>query len=210
MKTIGLVVGHHCDTALEIKAAILAKDASVTVLLDEGDFVEPAADATDALKEATRKINNFNAAKRLPKAGADVIGFACGCPHRFFAELQTEFTVRLVDPACDSGERLSAADYAQALLTADVTPLPKPFKVGMIGGLGPAATRSSRRRPPRLIRNTLSSWSNRILRFRIARSACSKAVTTRRFPCTTVPSALKKTIVTASLCRATLRTLLWL
>ena len=140
MKTIGLVVGHHCDTALEIKAAILAKDASVTVLLDEGDFVEPAADATDALKEATRKINNFNAVKRLQKAGADVIGFACGCPHRFFAELQTEFTVRLVDPACDSGERLSAADYAQALLTADVTPLPKPFKVGMIGGLGPAAT----------------------------------------------------------------------
>ena len=140
MKTIGLVVGHHCDTALEIKAAILAKDASVTVLLDEGDFVEPAADATDALKEATRKINNFNAVKRLQKAGADVIGFACGCPHCFFAELQTEFTVRLVDPACDSGERLSAADYAQALLTADVTPLPKPFKVGMIGGLGPAAT----------------------------------------------------------------------
>ena len=140
MKTIGLVVGHHCNTALEIKAAILAKDASVTVLLDEGDFVEPAADATDALKEATRKINNFNAVKRLQKAGADVIGFACGCPHRFFAELQTEFTVRLVDPACDSGERLSAADYAQALLTADVTPLPKPFKVGMIGGLGPAAT----------------------------------------------------------------------
>ena len=78
MKTIGLVVGHHCDTALEIKAAILAKDASVTVLLDEGDFVEPAADATDALKEATRKINNFNAVKRLQKAGADVIGFACG------------------------------------------------------------------------------------------------------------------------------------
>ena len=76
MKTIGLVVGHHCDTALEIKAAILAKDASVTVLLDEGDFVEPAADATDALKEATRKINNFNAVKRLQKAGADVIGFA--------------------------------------------------------------------------------------------------------------------------------------
>ena len=140
MKTIGLVVGHHCDTALEIKAAILAKDASVTVLLDEGDFVEAPADATDALKEAARKINNFNAVKRLQKAGADVIGFACGCPHRFFAELQTEFTVRLVDPACDSGERLSAADYAQALLTADVTPLPKPFKVGMIGGLGPAAT----------------------------------------------------------------------
>lgn len=139
MKTIGLVVGHHCDTALEIKAAILAKDASVTVLLDEGDFVEAPADATDALKEAARKINNFNAVKRLQKAGADVIGFACGCPHRFFAELQTEFTVRLIDPACDSG-RLSAAEYAQALLTADVTPLPKPFKVGMIGGLGPAAT----------------------------------------------------------------------
>ena len=140
MKTIGLVVGHHCDTALEIKAAILAKDASVTVLLDEGDFVEPAADATDALKEATRKINNFNAVKRLQKAGADVIGFACGCPHRFFKELQTEFTVRLIDPCDDAGERLTAEAYAARILASDTKRLPKPFKVGMIGGLGPAAT----------------------------------------------------------------------
>ena len=40
------------DAALEIKAAVLAQDPSVNVILDEGEFVEPAADATDAAKEA--------------------------------------------------------------------------------------------------------------------------------------------------------------
>lgn len=140
MKIIGLVAGHHCDKALEIKAAVLAQDPSVSVILDEGEFVEPAADATDAAKEAVRKINNFNAVSRLASAGADVVGFACGCPHRFFQELQKEFTVRLIDPVDAQGERLSAKDYAQQLLSADAARLPKPFKVGMIGGLGPAAT----------------------------------------------------------------------
>lgn len=140
MKIIGLVAGHHYDKALEIKAAVLAEDSSVTVVLDEGEFVEPAADATDMVKMATCKINNFNAVERLIAAGADVIGFACGCPHRFLKELQTEFTVRLIDPMDCSGERLSAKDYAQRLLGADTVRLPKPFKVGMIGGLGPAAT----------------------------------------------------------------------
>ena len=57
MKTIGLVVGHHCDTALEIKAAILAKDASVTVLLDEGDFVEaPAPTVTMPNRSMIRRV----------------------------------------------------------------------------------------------------------------------------------------------------------
>lgn len=139
MKTIGLVAGHHCDTALEIKEAILAQDPSVTVLMDEGEFVEPAAGAKDAAKEAVRKINNFNAVKRLQEKGAQVIGFACGCPHRFFKELQTEFRVRLVDPA-EGGERLAPAEYARRILAASTEALPKPFKIGMIGGLGPAAT----------------------------------------------------------------------
>lgn len=140
MKVIGLVVGHHSDKALEIKAAILAEDAGVSVVLDEGEFVHPSDDASDAQKEAVRKINNFNAVQRLIGAGAEVIGFACGCPHRFFNELQTEFTTPLVDPAAENGERLSAQEYAHAILSADPRPLPKPFKVGMIGGLGPAAT----------------------------------------------------------------------
>lgn len=140
MKTIGLVAGHHYDKALEIKAAVLARDPGVMVLLDDGEFEEPVSGASEAAQMATRKINNFNAVKRLQKKEADVIGFACGCPHQFFKELQTEFTVRLVDPVAENGERLSAEAYAEKLLAANPSRLPKPFKVGMIGGLGPAAT----------------------------------------------------------------------
>lgn len=140
MKKIGLVVGHHSEKALEIKAAILARNSAVEVLLDEGDFSPVDPQASEAVQEACRKINNFDAVHRLQEAGVDVIGFACGCPHRFLKELQTEFTVRLIDPADAKGERLAAQAYAQALLEADASRLPKPFKVGMIGGLGPAAT----------------------------------------------------------------------
>lgn len=140
MKTIGLVAGHHCATALEIKAAILAADSSVTVLVDEGEFAEAPQGASEAAPEAVRKINNFDAVARLQAAGADVVGFACGCPHRFFKELQTEFTVRLVDPCDETGERSAPEAYAARILASDTKRLPKPFKVGMIGGLGPAAT----------------------------------------------------------------------
>lgn len=140
MKVIGLVAGHHCDKALEIKAAILARDPSVRVILDDFGFFEIPTGKSAAEQEAVRKINHFNAVKNLEKAGADVIGFGCLCPHRFFKELQTEFTVRLVDPDNGTDEKLNVENYAERLLAADPARLPKPFKVGMIGGLGPAAT----------------------------------------------------------------------
>lgn len=140
MKVIGLVMGHHSNKALEIKAALLAADPALKVILDPGEFSAVPEDATDTEKMTARKINNFDAVKRLEEAGAEVIGFSCTGPHAFFKELQTEFTVRLVDPTDEAGACLAAEAYAQKLLAASPARLPKPFKVGMIGGLGPAAT----------------------------------------------------------------------
>lgn len=136
MKKIGIVVGHHDERALAIKAALLAVDSSIQVILDDEHF-----HADDpAFKKSDCKINNFNAVERLISRGAQVVVFSCGCPHHFLAELQTETTTPLVDPCNSLGELLSPEAYAKAILATDVTPLPKPFKVGLIGGLGPAAT----------------------------------------------------------------------
>ena len=135
MKTIGIVAGHHQEDALKLKAAILKQDASVEIMIDDGEFK-----VDEAFKKADCKINNFNAVERLAARGAQVVGFGCGCPHAFFDELQTETTTRLVDPCGEDGVRLDPAQYAAKILAADVKPLPKPFKVGLVGGLGPAAT----------------------------------------------------------------------
>lgn len=136
MKKIGIVVGHHDERALAIKAALLAADSTVEVILDDERF---HADDPE-FKKSDCKINNFNAVERLTERGAQVIAFSCGCPHRFFAELQTETTTPLVDPCNILGDLWSVQDYAKAILAKKDAPLPKPFKVGLIGGLGPAAT----------------------------------------------------------------------
>ncbi len=136
MKKIGIVVGHHDERALAVKAAILAKDSTVEVILDEERF---HADDPE-FKKSDCKINNFNAVERLAERGAQVIAFSCGCPHMFFAELQTETTIPLVDPCNILGDLWSVEDYAKRILEKDAAPKAKPFKVGLIGGLGPAAT----------------------------------------------------------------------
>lgn len=136
MKKIGLVVGHHEERALAIKAALLAADSSIEVIMDEERF---HADDPE-FKKTDCKINNFNAVERLTDAGAQVVAFSCGCPHHFLKELQTETTTPLADPCDKEGNLLAPEDYAKVILAIDPAPLPKPFKVGMIGGLGPAAT----------------------------------------------------------------------
>ena len=136
MKKIGIVVGHHEERALQLKAALLAVDCRIEVILDEERF-----HADDpAFKKSDCKINNFNAVERLAACGAQVIAFSCGCPHNFLKELQIETVTPLVDPCDDLDDLLSVKDYAEKILATAVTPLPKPFKVGLIGGLGPAAT----------------------------------------------------------------------
>lgn len=135
MKIIGIVAGHHQEEALRIKAALLKIDAGAEIMIDDGEFkVDPQ------FKKSDCKINNFNAVERLSRRGAAIVAFACGCPHQFFSELQTETTTRLVDPCSETGERLEPEAYAAKILAVDPAPLPKPFKVGLVGGLGPAAT----------------------------------------------------------------------
>ncbi len=135
---IGIVGGDHIDVALELKAALLALDSSVTVTIDEGDMRNDAQDPRVMM--ADKKINQFNAIGRLAKQGAQIVAFSCPCPHQFFSELQKQVRVRLVDSVSEQTGRLSAQDYAKQILATDPTPPAKPFKVGLIGGLGPAAT----------------------------------------------------------------------
>lgn len=136
-KIIGIVGGNHADQALKIKAAILRNDPQVAVLIDEELIRKDASDMPTQLRD--KKIGFFNAVDRLGRAGADVVGFSCLCPATFLPELQKQTDVRLINPA--RGASLIPVDeYAQALLAAPAGRLPRPFKVGMIGGLGPAAT----------------------------------------------------------------------
>lgn len=135
MKIIGIVAGRHQEQALRIKAAILKIDAGVEIMVDDGEFK-----MDEAFKKSDCKINNFNAVERLASRGAQVVAFSCGCPHGFMSELQTETTTRLVDPCDEAGVQLSPEAYAAKILATDPAPLPKPFKVGLVGGLGPAAT----------------------------------------------------------------------
>lgn len=137
-KNIGIFGGNHVDVAAQIKAQILQRDPSAVVSIDAVPVPHDAPDEHALLED--KKIMVYEACRRLIKNGANLIAFACGCPHSFLPELQKEFTVRLVDPMDEDGNRLEPADYAEAILCADPAPLPKPFKIGMIGGLGPAAT----------------------------------------------------------------------
>ncbi len=136
MKNIGIVVGHHDARALAVKSALLSLDSSINVILDDERF---QADDPE-FKKSDCKINNFNAVERLSARGAQIIAFSCTCPHHFLKELQTETTTPLVDPCDAEGRELTAQEYAEAILAADASALPRPFKVGLIGGLGPAAT----------------------------------------------------------------------
>jgi len=133
MKHIGIVAGKAMSKALELKAQILAQSSDVEVILDEQ---QPRTDApTERLGLGDAKIEAFNAVERLQGQGAEVVAFGCECVAEFFDELQTECRARLVNP-----KGLDAAGYARAVLAADCAPVVKGFKIGMIGGLGPAAT----------------------------------------------------------------------
>ena len=138
MLHIGIVGGEHVDVALELKAALISLDSTVKVTIDEGDMRHDAEDPRTAF--ADKQINQFNAICRLAKAGAQLVAFSCGCPHRFLGVLQKEVPVRLVDSVDEVRGRLPIDEYARLILATDPPPPAKPFKVGLIGGLGPAAT----------------------------------------------------------------------
>ena len=135
MKRIGIVATQpSMKRALELKVRLLAQESKVEVLLDEIQMRQDAPSEEVALRDL--KIELFNAAERLFEQGAGAIAFADDAVGSFFSELQTECRARLVAPS-----DLDVDGYAKALIEATELPaIRKGFKVGMIGGLGPAAT----------------------------------------------------------------------
>lgn len=134
---IGIVAGAYGQQATQIKAELLALNPTIEVLLDTHFQVRPAE---STFVESDLKIDTFLAVQRLAEAGAQVIGFANDKVHTFLSELQTEIRLPMVDPVDIDGCVRSAKDYADRLLTIDSNPLPGSYKIGVVGGLGPAAT----------------------------------------------------------------------
>lgn len=118
--------------AEEIKQAILAYAHDVEVVVDAYAGREDASSEREA--KADLKIETLDSLQRLEQAGCSVIGFADLRVEEFVKELQVETTVELVEPL------KNANDYANVLVAATPADRKLPFKIGMIGGLGPAAT----------------------------------------------------------------------
>lgn len=133
MKHIGIVASRVMPRALALKAALLAADKSVAVSVDEATARLEAPEERTAL--ADFKIETYLSVQRLVRAGAEVIAFADPKVAEFMTEVKTEIAVRMVAPTF-----ATEAEYAAALLASETSTPKRPFKVGMIGGLGPAAT----------------------------------------------------------------------
>ena len=134
MKRIGIVATQVAMLrALEVKTQVLLKEPDFDVQLET---LQLAKAPTPRIELGDLKIELFNAAERLFERGYGVVGFADETVPSFFPELATECRARLVNP-----KDLSASTYAADLIDAlKDGPVLKGFKVGMIGGLGPAAT----------------------------------------------------------------------
>lgn len=134
MKRIGIVATQVAMLrALEVKTQVLLKEPDFDVQLET---LQLAKAPTPRIELGDLKIELFNAAERLFERGYGVVGFADETVPSFFPELATECRPRLVNP-----KDLSASTYAADLIDAlKDGPVLKGFKVGMIGGLGPAAT----------------------------------------------------------------------
>lgn len=138
MKSIGIVAGAHPERAVALKVALLAKDPKNRVVIAETAMRQDAPD--ERIRLGDKKIELFNAAQELFGKGFHIVAFTCACPHGWFDELQAECAACLIDPCDEQGELLSAQEYAEKILCSNEEIPAKPFKVGMIGGLGPAAT----------------------------------------------------------------------
>lgn len=134
MKRIGIVATQVAMLrALEVKTQVLLKEPDFEVQLETLQLTKAP---TPRIELGNLKIELFNAAERLFERGYGVVGFADEAVPSFFQELATECRARLVNP-----KDLSASSYAAELIAAlKKGPALKGFKVGMIGGLGPAAT----------------------------------------------------------------------
>ncbi len=135
MKEIGIVaLASSLDSAQRLRTQLMESDSSANVVVKNIEEPQKGIDATIALRDL--KIECFNAAESLYEEGIYTIAFVDTVVEGFFDELQTECRARLVKPTSSD-----YPSYARTVLaSANLGSIQKPFKVGLIGGLGPAAT----------------------------------------------------------------------
>ena len=78
MKYIGIVAGAKPEQATALKAALIAKDPLVKVVIEETAMRQDAPD--ERVKLADRKIELFNAVEALAAKGVRIAAFTCACP----------------------------------------------------------------------------------------------------------------------------------
>ncbi|HAW45301.1 MAG TPA: hypothetical protein DCW60_03010 [Sutterella sp.] len=133
MQTIGIISGGLVQEAFELKGKIFELNPSLVVFIDEEEILAPK-------NSSAYQILTDDAVRRLIDKGASLIAFADGAVHGFFDQLQDELTTRLIDPCDASGEKMSIETYAERIVRTPHTSLPKPFRIGVVGGLGPFAS----------------------------------------------------------------------
>ena len=116
--------------ALEIKAAVLNANPKLDVCFESLDILAEKTELADL------KIELFNATRKLEKEGAVAIAYADSEVASFIKELQTECKAHLFASESSDYEALAK----DLLAVANKPLLPKGYKIGLIGGLGPAAT----------------------------------------------------------------------
>ncbi len=132
-KTIGIIAGLDGEAALALKTELLAEaNDEIELVTTEETFItcdDPVFSVSD------RKIFVFNQAELLAEMGADIIAVPDVASAEFIGEIQREIQTPIVAMQCGCAKK-----FAKTLLAHDTQKLPKPFKIGLIGGLGPAAT----------------------------------------------------------------------
>ncbi len=131
MSTVAVIATRAISPkALEIKAAVLKANPKLDVCFESLDILAEKTELADL------KIELFNATRELEKKGAVAIAYADAAVASFIGELQTECKAHLFASASSDYDALAK----DLLAAADKPLLAKGYKIGLIGGLGPAAT----------------------------------------------------------------------
>ena len=135
---IGVVGGILPEKAFGLIAAIEEQAAAAGRAVEvAADWEGPRPDGTDDLMRLRdEKIAALEAALRLEKQGVDVIVVPSENLPSYKGELQAELGTEVVAFGQDDCPNCAA----KAQVASDPKPVARGFKLGLIGGLGPAAT----------------------------------------------------------------------
>lgn len=133
MQTIGILSAGKTDTAYALKDKIFDLRPELAVFVDEAPVPEDAS-------ESIYQIFTYEAVRRLVARGVSAVAFAEPRVHVFIRQIAAEIQIPLVDPCDADGRPLDREAYARAIVSCDGKPRPKPFRIGIAGGLGPMAS----------------------------------------------------------------------